>query len=181
MKAAFVHIRFLAVKENISPDRHSPKRLKPCHICTPFINPALTHRCRSRGGGVTVVLSILHPLYGRGSFPAHTTILGGENVRRPTHMEPQPNPPSSSPPFLSRAWYIPSCCPCTGLKPRRSQGNRCLGRLGDWRFCGQLPSPTKRDAGHHVMYLWMLVRTAATSYVGLHLFWRMSRQSSPVA
>lgn len=30
-------------------------------------------------------------------------------------------------------------------------------------------------------YLWMLVKTAATSYVGLHLFCRMSRQSSPVA
>lgn len=30
-------------------------------------------------------------------------------------------------------------------------------------------------------YLWMLVSTAATSYVGLHLFCRMSRHSSPVA
>jgi len=30
-------------------------------------------------------------------------------------------------------------------------------------------------------YLWILVKTAATSYVGLHLFCRMSKHSSPVA
>jgi hypothetical protein len=30
-------------------------------------------------------------------------------------------------------------------------------------------------------YLWILVRTAATSYVGLHRFCRISKQSSPVA
>lgn len=30
-------------------------------------------------------------------------------------------------------------------------------------------------------YLWMLVKTAATSYVGLHLFCKMSKHNSPVA
>ena len=29
-------------------------------------------------------------------------------------------------------------------------------------------------------YLWILVKIAATSYVGLHLFCKISRQSSPV-
>jgi hypothetical protein len=54
----------------------------------------------------------------------------------------------------------------------------CWGHLTSWA----VSVPSSSLLAHHACrtYLWILVNTAATSYVGDHLFCRMSKHSSPV-
>src|SRR5690348_11191372 len=95
------------------------------------------------------------------------------------------NLPSSSRPSPSHACCILSCSPCRDLMPLHSRDSMCSGRSVDYirnhshqqcYFSALRNSPVYAET-----HLWILVKIAATSYVGLHRFWRMSRHSSPLA
>lgn len=88
--------------------------------------------------------------------------------------------PSSFPPSHAHASYILCDCLCRGWRPRRWLGMKYWGHSVDLRFGKAVSDVTGKLHARKLSYLWILVRIAATSYVGLQRFCKMSRHSSPV-
>lgn len=88
-----------------------------------------------------------------------------------------PSPPSSSPQSRAHAWYTLGDCPCRGSTLRRSQAMMYWGRSAGCVLSAHKGSLSLMPV---VSHLCILVKMAATSYVGLQRFCKMSKQSSPV-